>query len=177
MKILVLGAGRMGYGAVFDLINNSADVTHVTVADADDEKLRQISEQIDSPKLEVVNLDVSKYEDTVSLMNRHDSAISCVNYWYNLELSQIAIETLTNFCDLGGNNTIVDEQLALDSEARAPESILFRIAVSRPEWFRFLRLMVQNVLMQSMKFTYASAVFRRSLKQHLNINSFFRSKV
>jgi lysine 6-dehydrogenase len=51
-------------------------------------------------------------------MREHDSAISCVNYWYNLELSKAAIETKTNFCDLGGNNYIVDEQLALDTEAK-----------------------------------------------------------
>ena len=33
MKILVLGAGRMGYGAAYDLIHNSPDVTAVTIAD------------------------------------------------------------------------------------------------------------------------------------------------
>jgi lysine 6-dehydrogenase len=45
--------------------------------------------------------------------------ISCVNYWYNAALSRAAIETGTNLCDLGGNNYIVDEQLAMDDEARA----------------------------------------------------------
>ena len=33
MKILVLGAGRMGHGAVHDLVHNSSDVDSVTVAD------------------------------------------------------------------------------------------------------------------------------------------------
>ncbi|NNE65575.1 MAG: saccharopine dehydrogenase [Pyrinomonadaceae bacterium] len=117
MKVLVLGAGRMGYGAVFDLINNSPDVTSVTVADAEESKLAAIRDLIDSPRLEAVHLDVSKYESTVSLMNRHDSAVSCVNYWFNVELSKIAVETMTNFCDLGGNNTVVDRQLALDEKA------------------------------------------------------------
>ena len=51
-------------------------------------------------------------------MKSHDSAISCVNYWYNVELSQAAIDTKTNFCDLGGNNYIVDKQLALDGQAK-----------------------------------------------------------
>lgn len=107
----------MGYGAVFDLINNSPDVTSVTVADAEESKLAAIRDLIDSPRLEAVHLDVSKYESTVSLMNRHDSAVSCVNYWFNVELSKIAVETMTNFCDLGGNNTVVDRQLALDEKA------------------------------------------------------------
>ena len=51
-------------------------------------------------------------------MRGHDAAISCVNYWHNLELTKAAIETKTNFCDLGGNNYIVDAQLALDAEAK-----------------------------------------------------------
>jgi lysine 6-dehydrogenase len=51
-------------------------------------------------------------------MRGHDAAISCVNYWHNVALSKAAIETSCNFCDLGGNNVIVAEQLALDERAR-----------------------------------------------------------
>ena len=118
MKVLVLGAGRMGYGATYDLVHNSPEVSLVTVADSDGDKAKDLIAKIKSPKLQAVQLDVSNYEKTVSVMEHHDSAISCVNYWYNLELSQIAIETETNFCDLGGNNYIVDDQLALDSKAK-----------------------------------------------------------
>lgn len=118
MKILVLGAGRMGYGAVYDLIHNSPDVEQVTVADSDLSKAEEIVAKINSSKLSALKLDVSKYEQTVSALHNHDSAISCVNYWYNLELSKIAVETFTNFCDLGGNNYVVDKQLELDEEAK-----------------------------------------------------------
>ena len=41
-----------------------------------------------------------------------------MNYWYNVPLSRAAIAAGSNFCDLGGNNTIVDQQLGLDAEAR-----------------------------------------------------------
>lgn len=116
-----MGAGRMGFGAVYDLAKNSPDVTKITIADSDFVKADNIKKKINSPNISAVRLDVSKYEDTVSVMEHHDSAISCVNYWYNLELSKIAIETNTNFCDLGGNNTIVDKQLALDAEAKKAE--------------------------------------------------------
>ena len=121
MKILVLGAGRMGFGAVYDLVNNSTDVSAVTVADADFEKARHIEKTINSPKLSSVELDVSDYKKTSELMRKHDSAISCVNYWFNAELSEIAIETQTNFCDLGGNNYVVEKQLALDEKAKSAE--------------------------------------------------------
>ncbi len=118
MKILVLGAGRMGHGAVFDLAYNSPEVEGITVADADFEKAQAVVENIKSQKVSPIQLDVSDYEICVSAMRGHDAAISCVNYWYNLELSKAAIETKTNFCDLGGNNYIVNEQLALDAEAK-----------------------------------------------------------
>ncbi|MDQ3634928.1 MAG: saccharopine dehydrogenase NADP-binding domain-containing protein [Acidobacteriota bacterium] len=118
MKILVLGAGRMGYGAVCDLVYNSPDVAQVTVADFDFAKAENIAAKINSPKLSAIELDVADYEQSVSVMEKHDSAISCVNYWHNLELSKIAVETFTNFCDLGGNNYVVDEQLKLDAEAK-----------------------------------------------------------
>lgn len=119
MKILVLGAGRMGHGAVYDLIYNSPDVSAVTVADYDYGKVRELSEQIRNPKLNAVRVDASDKQEISGLMQPHDAVISCINYWYNLELSKIAVETKTNFCDLGGNNYIVDAQLALDDEARA----------------------------------------------------------
>src|SRR6476620_11188875 len=107
MKILVLCAGRMGYGAVFDLLYNSPAVESVTVADRDREKIENISRQINHPKLQTAELDISDLSSVAELMRSFDAAISCVNYWYNLELSKAAIETQTNFCDLGGNNYIV----------------------------------------------------------------------
>ena len=118
MKIIVLGAGRMGHGAVYDLIYNSPDVEAVTVADFDLAKAESIAANINNPKIKVEQIDVSDYGKIVDLMRGHDAAISCVNYWYNLELSKAAIETKTNFCDLGGNNYVVDSQLALDADAK-----------------------------------------------------------
>lgn len=121
MKILVLGAGRMGHGAAFDLIYNSPEVSAVTVADYDFGKVRELAEKIKSPKLSAIRADASDKPEISNLITQHDAVISCINYWYNLELSKIAIETKTNFCDLGGNNYIVDAQLALDEEARNAE--------------------------------------------------------
>jgi lysine 6-dehydrogenase len=118
MKILVLGAGRMGHGAVYDLAHNSPEVEAVTVADFDLAKAAEVAEKVGTEKVSAKQIDASNYSDVVGLMRGHDSAISCVNYWYNVDLSRAAIETRTNFCDLGGNNYIVDDQLALDAEAK-----------------------------------------------------------
>jgi lysine 6-dehydrogenase len=119
MKILVLGAGRMGYGAAFDLVHNSPEVESVTVADLDSKKAEEVAGKIGTSRIEHRQVDTSNYDDVVALMSEHDSAISCVNYWYNESLSRAALETKTNFCDLGGNNYVVDSQLAIDPEAKA----------------------------------------------------------
>jgi lysine 6-dehydrogenase len=119
MKILVLGAGRMGYGAAFDLIHNSPGVECVTIADFDLKKAEAAAEKVGTSKIDAHHIDCSSHSDVARLMNGHDSAISCVNYWYNESLSRAAIETGTNFCDLGGNNYVVDKQLALDAEAKS----------------------------------------------------------
>lgn len=118
MKILVLGAGRMGHGAVYDLVHNSPDVEAVTVADFHLDKAAEVAEKVGTEKVSAKQIDCSNYEAVVELMRGHDSVISCVNYWYNASLSKAAIETKANFCDLGGNNYVVDEQLALDREAK-----------------------------------------------------------
>ncbi len=115
MRILVLGAGRMGYGAVHDLVNQP-DVEEVTVADVAAERAQHVASSVNgnvTPRA----IDVSNHEDVVALMREHDSAISCVNYWLNERLARAAIEAGTNFCDLGGNNDVVDAELALDAEA------------------------------------------------------------
>jgi len=119
MKILVIGAGRMGHGAVYDLVNNSPDVEQVTVADSDLAKAQRVSALVNASRVAARQIDAADYESIVKLMDGHDAVISCVNYWYNVSLSKAAIETKANFCDLGGNNYVVDEQLALDAEAKA----------------------------------------------------------
>src|SRR4051812_10299935 len=119
MKILVLGAGRMGHGAVYDLVHNSPEVERVTVADFDLTKAKSVAVQVGPDKVEARQVDASDHSAVRNLIRGHDSVISCVNYWYNESLSKAAIETKANFCDLGGNNYVVDAQLALDAQTKA----------------------------------------------------------
>ncbi|PYS91606.1 MAG: saccharopine dehydrogenase [Acidobacteria bacterium] len=121
MKILILGAGRMGLGAAYDLAHNSPDVEAITIADIDAERARAVAATVGSTKLTPVPVDVTNAAQVVALMRGHDAAISCVTYFHNLQLARAAIEARTNFCDLGGNNSIVAAELALDAEARAAD--------------------------------------------------------
>jgi lysine 6-dehydrogenase len=118
MKILVLGAGRMGHGAVYDLVRQS-DVSEVTVADAVAERAARVASKVGNGKAKPVHLDVTRHADVVNLMRGHDAVLSCVVYKLNEQLAKAAIEAGTNFCDLGGNNDVVDAELALDAQAKA----------------------------------------------------------
>ena len=119
MKILVLGAGRMGHGAAYDLVHNSPDVAAVTVADFHPDKAEAVAAAVGTDRIAARRADASDQAAMAELFRGHDSVISCVNYWYNESLSRAAIDAAANFCDLGGNNYVVDSQLALDEEAKA----------------------------------------------------------
>lgn len=119
MKILVLGAGRMGLGAAYDLAHNSQGVESVTVADVDEGRARAVAEVLKSERVSAAQVDVDDHARVVELMRGHDAALSCVTYFHNLALARAAVEARTNFCDLGGNNSVVDSELALDAEAKA----------------------------------------------------------
>ncbi|HLM55358.1 MAG TPA: saccharopine dehydrogenase C-terminal domain-containing protein [Pyrinomonadaceae bacterium] len=119
MRILVVGAGRMGLGAAYDLAHNSEGVEAITVADVDEGRARAVVETLKTDRARPAHLDVTDPARAASLMRGHDAAVSCVPYFYNLELARAAVRAGTNFCDLGGNNAVVDAELALDEEARA----------------------------------------------------------
>jgi lysine 6-dehydrogenase len=118
MKMLVLGSGRMGLGAAFDLASQS-DVQQVSVADVDAARVVKVARRLPSGKGRTATLDVTDKESVVELMRGHAAAISCVPYKYNLQLAEAAVEAKVSFCDLGGNNSVVDAELALDERARA----------------------------------------------------------
>jgi lysine 6-dehydrogenase len=108
----------MGLGACYDLVR-SPDVETVTVADLDRLKGEAVIKRLASSKLTAKTIDVSDSLQVVDMMRGHDAVISCVVYTHNLTLARAAIEARANFCDLGGNNQVVDAELALDAEAQA----------------------------------------------------------
>lgn len=119
MNILVLGAGKMGRGVVHDLAYNSPDIRGITVADADGRLAEFIAKMNGNGICAAKSIDVTDFAATTELMREHDAAISCVPYLYNFQLAQAAIKAGTNFCDLGGNNDIVRQELSLDAAAQA----------------------------------------------------------
>lgn len=117
MRILVLGAGRMGFGAVYDLARQR-DVERVTVGDAIPERAHRVASMAGEGKAVPLQLDVTNHAAVLEAMRGHDAVLSCVVYKLNAQLARTAVQAKTNFCDLGGNNEVVAQELLLDEAAR-----------------------------------------------------------
>jgi lysine 6-dehydrogenase len=46
-----------------------------------------------------------------------DAVLSAVPYYFNLQITMVAIDAAAHYCDLGGNTEVTQKQMALDSEA------------------------------------------------------------
>lgn len=118
MKYLVLGAGLMGYASIFDLINSDG-VEKLSVIELNQKNLDKVRNDFKSNKLHLHNIDINDKDKLIPLMKEHNTILSSISYRYNYWLSELAIETNCNFCDLGGNNDIVDKQYLLHEKAKA----------------------------------------------------------
>ncbi len=120
MKLLVIGSGMMGSAAAYDM-SRQADVVSVTLADSNLKRAREVAARINhiqgDKKLKAVALDASSESVALRLMKGHDAALSAVPYRLNLGLAKAAIEARCHFADLGGNNTVVRQELALAGKA------------------------------------------------------------
>jgi lysine 6-dehydrogenase len=124
MRMLVLGAGLMGRAAVYDMVRQK-DVEEVVVADIESGNLDETLELAGEKKLRPVVLDVRDRAKVLAAMKGADAVLGAVSYEVNLDLAKLAIDAGTHFCDLGGNNTVVEAELALDRDAkRAGVSII-----------------------------------------------------
>ena len=120
MKLLVIGSGMMGSAAAYDM-SRQADVVSVTLADSNLKRAREVAARINhiqgDKKLKAVALDASSESAALRLMKGHDATLSAVPYRLNLGLTKAAIEARCHFADLGGNNTVVRQELALAGKA------------------------------------------------------------
>ena len=128
MKLLVIGSGMMGSAAAFDMAR-TPQVESVTLADSDSKRAREVAARVNritgGKKVRAAVLDASNESAAAKLMRGHNATLSAVPYFLNLGLARAAVEARCHFADLGGNNTVVRQELALakqDLEANAPMS-------------------------------------------------------
>ena len=120
MKLLVIGSGMMGSAAAYDMARQG-QVDSVTLADSDLKRAKDVAARVNritnDKKVRAASLDASKEKDAARLMKGHDGALSAVPYFLNLGLAKAAITAGCHFADLGGNNTVVRQELALARQA------------------------------------------------------------
>jgi lysine 6-dehydrogenase len=120
MKLLVIGSGMMGSAAAYDMARQD-QVNSVTLADNDLKLAKEVAARVNritgDKKVRAVELDAAKEKEAARLMKGHDGALSAVPYRLNLGLAKAAISAGCHFADLGGNNTVVRQELALAKQA------------------------------------------------------------
>jgi len=70
------------------------------------------------PNVQPLRLDVNAGGALAAALAGMDVVISAVSYSVNERLTRAAIDAGVHMCDMGGNNDVVDRQLAMDGQAR-----------------------------------------------------------
>ena len=118
---LVLGAGRQGTAAAYDM-GRWGSARRVILADRDPEIANRSAQRVNSllsrSLAEPAQVDVADASSVRRAMQGADACLSAVPYPYNLELTRLALECGLHWCDLGGHTGIALEQHRLDEQAR-----------------------------------------------------------
>jgi lysine 6-dehydrogenase len=119
MRMLVLGAGLQGSACAYDLLQNPA-IDEVRLADRDTTSLPAfLAEYSADPRLVRIALDAKDPKAVARAMDGVSAAMCALPYYFNLDMTRLAIEAGVHFCDLGGNTDIVFKQKDLGVAARA----------------------------------------------------------
>ena len=118
----VLGAGRQGTAAAYDLlVRGEAD--SVVLADVDGDRAEASADRVDrlagTDTASGVALDGSDGHAVRELLEPLDAIVSALPYTFNLGVAEAAVDTRTHHCDLGGNTPIVLKELELEERAKA----------------------------------------------------------
>jgi lysine 6-dehydrogenase len=118
----VLGAGRQGTAAAYDLAR-WGDAGRIILADFNPDISRKSAERVNrligKPVAEAAVVNVTDPHSVLSVLQGVNAFLSAVPYYYNLDLTSLAVQIGANMVDLGGNTDIVREQHGFDAEARA----------------------------------------------------------
>lgn len=116
MKVLIMGSGLMGRGAANDLVKQDS-VEQIILADIDLKCAEALAKEV-GPKAVAEKVDARNRDQLVSVFSKVDSVISAVSYTVNILHTEVAIETGTHCCDLGGGWAVVEKQLEMNDAAK-----------------------------------------------------------
>lgn len=117
MRITIIGAGTIGTAIAYDLAQRP-DVAQVQVCDARPGPLERLHKLIQSPRLRTFQVNARDPHVLAPILKRSNCIVGCVSPNMNAILSRLAVDLGIHFCDLGGNEQIVQEELNLHNDAR-----------------------------------------------------------
>ena len=100
MKIVVLGAGRVGYAIVEDLIKYYSDIDEIIVGDIIFDKAVKAS-KLDPERITPVKVDASKLDEVINVIRRCDSFINATYYGLARISIEASLKTGIPYLDLG----------------------------------------------------------------------------
>lgn len=121
-RYVVLGAGRQGVAAAYDLLLHGAAAS-VLLADQSDPVLAGAAKRLkrlvsDKSKLAVRKLDAGSAADLAKTIRGADAVLCALPYRCNPEVAKAAVAEKVSFCDLGGHLDTTKKVLKLDAAAR-----------------------------------------------------------
>lgn len=118
MKITVIGAGSIGAAVVRELCKRSDEVVQVQVCDTRSQALQRLHDHVDSRHLRSFQVDARDLNVLSQIVQGSDCVISCVPAELNPDLAELCVDAGVHFCDLGGNNRFVQQEMDLAERAR-----------------------------------------------------------
>ncbi|MBN1551099.1 saccharopine dehydrogenase NADP-binding domain-containing protein [bacterium] len=116
----VIGSGMQGTAEAYDLAR-FGDASRIYMADINknlaENSAQRVNKLVKRDVAKGVCLDAKNRSDVLKLLNQCDTCCAAAHYTLNFQLTELAIESGTHFCDLGGNTGVVLRQHELSGKA------------------------------------------------------------
>ncbi len=120
-KYAVIGAGRQGVATAYDMVK-FGEASEVLLLDICEETAVKGAERVNSllstDIVRGMQADASSEAQLLELLNGVDCIMSGTPYFFNRNITEVAIKIGANMVDMGGNTEVVKSQLAQDARAR-----------------------------------------------------------
>ena len=117
MKVTVLGAGAIGAAVAEELLAHDS-VSQVQVCDRHARTLQRLQERVAGGPLRTFQLDARDLGMVEPILEGSECIVSCLPPSVNPDLAEVALNMDSHFCDLGGQDAAIEEELALGEQAR-----------------------------------------------------------
>lgn len=117
----VLGAGRQGTASAYDMAR-WGDAKRVILVDKEmtiaERAAQRVNQLIGATVAEAAQGEATDMAALERLLTGVDAFVSAVPYYYNLEITRVALKVKACMCDLGGNTDIARQQHEYDTQAK-----------------------------------------------------------